>query len=284
MPRVTYRTRLQALKSNDNISDYDLNIVESLLTYYESKKCLTTGRAAWVQRLEERYDPAKLLEAKAANASLIDRLNTLKELVEPNSWSSGFVESLQKQALREAYMSPNQLTVLRKIESENTPEIKIIREQFAVDYRANKNGMRDDLIVLAHYYERGTDYFHNVSDTVLSDKNFVPSPEQYNKITKNKYAQRVLAAHHAEPKYSNGTWVQLRSTSPSRGRSWESKRLLVIKADAEPIVTSCKGAKRYHVLPVGAGRVEVVEERHIMKARKLTKHEVEERRNRRENR
>ena len=270
MARVTYGIRLKALKSNNSLSDYDLNLVESLLTYYESKRSLSAGRAAWVRRLEERYDPAKLLEAKAANVSMLARLNALKELVEPNSWSCGFVESLQRQATNDHYnMSPNQLATLRKIESENTPEIKLTREQFAVDYKANKNGMRDDLMVLAHYYERGTDYFHNVSETVLSDKDFVPSLAQYNKITQNKYAKRVLTAHHAEPKYSKGTWVQLRSTSPSRGRSWESKKLLVIKANAEPIVSSCKGAKRYHVLPVGAGQVEIVEERHIMKARKM---------------
>ena len=270
MPRVTYGTRLLALKSNNSLSEYDLNLVESLLCYYESKRSLSAGRAAWVQRLEERYDPVKLSEAEDANKSMLDRLNNLKELVEPNSWSSGFVESLQRQATSAHYhMSPNQLATLRKIESENTPEIKLTREQFAVDYRANKNGMRDDLMVLAHYYERGTNYFHNVSETVLSDKDFVPSFAQYNKITQNKYAKRVLTAHHAEPKYSKGTWVQLRSTSPNRGRSWESKKLLVIKADAEPIVSSCKGAKRYHVLPVGAGQVETVEERHIMKARKM---------------
>jgi hypothetical protein len=55
MPRRTYRHRLQDLIANPAISGRDLSFAQSLLSYYERKGSLTSGRAGWVRTLEDRW-------------------------------------------------------------------------------------------------------------------------------------------------------------------------------------------------------------------------------------
>jgi hypothetical protein len=45
--------------------------------------------------------------------------------------------------------------------------------------------------------------------------------------------------------------------------------MMVVATDAEPITSAARGAKVYKLLPVGKATTLMVEERHIMKARKL---------------
>ena len=45
--------------------------------------------------------------------------------------------------------------------------------------------------------------------------------------------------------------------------------MMVIEADASPITSAARGAKVYKLLPVGKATRLEVEERYIMKARKL---------------
>jgi len=47
--------------------------------------------------------------------------------------------------------------------------------------------------------------------------------------------------------------------------------LLVIAANAGPVTSAAKGSKVYKVLPVGCPETILIEERFIMKARKLGK-------------
>ena len=96
-------------------------------------------------------------------------------------------------------------------------------------------------------------------------------------MVKNKYAQKVLASHNAPAKYPAGSLVTFRANAPSNSRYLDGaylKRnvtLMVIEADAAPITSAARGAKVYKLLPVGKATTLMVEERHIMKARKLKK-------------
>jgi hypothetical protein len=45
--------------------------------------------------------------------------------------------------------------------------------------------------------------------------------------------------------------------------------MMVIAVDAAPVTSAARGAKKYKLLPVGKAETLIVEERHIMKARKL---------------
>ena len=87
----------------------------------------------------------------------------------------------------------------------------------------------------------------------------------------------MLASHHAPAKYEAGQLVTFRANAPTNSRYLDSailKRnvtMMVIEVDAAPITSAARGAKVYKLLPVGKATTLEVEERYIMKARKLKK-------------
>tara|TARA_R110001583_G_scaffold16046_1_gene65248 strand:- start:874 stop:1266 length:393 start_codon:yes stop_codon:yes gene_type:complete len=129
--------------------------------------------------------------------------------------------------------------------------------------------MRDKALIVARYYEH-TGYFGNLVTNLDEDPAYVPSEKQYRKMVENKYAQKVLACHHAAAKYAVGSFVALRS-----GASWADRQAtgnrpcVVIQANAAPITSAARGAKKYKVLPIGSAKPVIVEERHLKIARKL---------------
>ena len=81
--------------------------------------------------------------------------------------------------------------------------------------------------------------------------------------------------HHAPAKYEAGQLVTFRANAPTKTRYLDGgilKRnvtMMVIETDAAPITSAARGAKVYKLLPVGKATTLEVEERYIMKARKL---------------
>ena len=273
MPRSTYRDRLEALIANAAVSRRDRDFATSLLGYYERKGRLSAGRVKWVTTLEERYSPENLAASATKNAATLKRLSDLQAKTEDNSWASGFVESLTNQVTADRRLSERQIETLKKIESEHTPALLLERQGWVEAYK-NDPTLRERAVIVANYYKT-TGYFQSVVSPLLSDDTFVPTLSQYNKIVKNKYAQKVLAAHDAPAKYQDGALVQFRASAPWSSRSCDGTHLtrtcpmVVIAANVAPIISAARGAKVYRLLPVGKAVTIEVEERHIMKARKL---------------
>jgi hypothetical protein len=273
MPRRTYEHRLQELIDNPAVTAEDKNFTKSLLAHYNKNRSLTRGRAHWVVQLENKYEmlsPSAAEEYTIRNQQLTDRIQNISQRLkthDPDSWYDwdvGFIDSIGQQLKQGRRLSDSQIEVLNRIDLECSPEWLTTCRSFGEDYKANKDGLRDNAIVVANYYSGAGQFFHSLSSQILNDQTFVPKPAQYNKLVKNKYAQRVLNAHNAEPKYQIGMFVQLRSTYTA---GFGTKRLhMVVKANAGPIVSSCKGAKRYLILPVGDPTPFIIEERHIKKA------------------
>jgi hypothetical protein len=117
-------------------------------------------------------------------------------------------------------------------------------------------------IVLARYYS-STGYYSLAVH--LIDSGSMPTEKQYRKMSENKYAEKVWAAHCAEPKFKVGTMVALRA-----GRGYNSKACVVISTN-EAIISACKGAKRYKLLPIGASTCILMEERHLKAVREKKK-------------
>ena len=271
MPRRTYRDRLQDLIDNPAISGRDQEFAQSLLVYYQRKGSLTSGRVQWVKTLEERYSAENLVANAAKGASMLERLNAVCERTEPKSWGRGFINSLQGQIMAGRELSDKQIKTLEKIEAENSDEAIKARDTWKVDYIFENDPAwpaRHYKIaqVAAHYY-KGAGYFQTLAHSILHDGDFVPTIEQYNKITKNKYAVKVLAAHFANPKFAPGSLVQFGSTAPAHMRRLPP--CVVIKANAAPVQSAAKGAKIYSVLPMGSAKTLLCEERHLKKARKV---------------
>ena len=271
MARSTYGTRLEALIANPAISQRDKAFAESLLRFYTSKRRLTAGRARCVAQLEDRYSPEKLAAAMEKGAAMLERLNAVCERTEPKSWGRGFINSLQGQIMAGRELSEKQIKTLEKIEAENSDEAIKARDTWKVDYIFENDPAwpaRHYKIaqVAAHYY-KGAGYFQSLAHSILHDGDFVPTIEQYNKITKNKYAVKVMAAHFADPKFAPGSLVQFGSTAPAHMRRLPP--CVVIKANAAPVQSAAKGAKIYSVLPMGSAKTLLCEERHLKKARKV---------------
>ena len=275
MARPTYRTRLEVLINNPAISARDKDFAQSLLTYYERKGRLSAGRVKWVATLEDRYSPEKLLAAAEKHKTFLLRLELLSMRCEPSSWAAGYVESLISQVKGDRRLSDRQLEILKKIEAEHDDAALAERQKWIESYTNNPD-LRADAIVVANYY-MSTCYFKDTARDIINDDTFIPTYSQYNKMVKNKYAQKVLASHHAPAKYEAGQLVTFRANAPTNTRYLDGgilKRnvtMMVIETDAAPITSAARGAKVYKLLPVGKAATLEVEERYIMKARKLKK-------------
>ena len=273
MARPTYRTRLEVLINNPAISARDKDFAQSLLSYYERKGRLSAGRVKWVATLEDRYSPEKLLAAAEKHKTFLMRLDALSMRCEPSSWAAGYVESLTSQVKGDRRLSDRQLEILRKIEAEHDDAALAERQKWIESYTNNPD-LRADAIVVANYY-MSTGYFKDTARDIINDDTFIPTYSQYNKMVKNKYAQKVLASHHAPAKYEAGQLVTFRANAPTNSRYLDGgilKRnvtMMVIETDAAPITSAARGAKVYKLLPVGKAITLEVEERYIMKARKL---------------
>jgi hypothetical protein len=271
MARSTYGTRLEALIANPAISQRDKAFAESLHSFYTSKRRLTAGRARCVKQMEERYSPEKLAAALAKGGAMLERLNAVCERTEPKSWGRGFVNSLQGQIMAGRELSEKQIKTLEKIEAENSDDAIATRATWKQDYRAGVDadwGTAPVIVAqVAALYYKAAGYFQGLVSSILTDEGFVPTVEQYNKITKNKFAVKVLAAYFADPKFAPGSLVQFGATAPAHMRRLPP--CVVIKANAAPITSAAKGAKVYSVLPMGSAKTVFCEERHLKKARKV---------------
>jgi len=272
MARSTYGTRLEALIANPAISQRDKAFAESLHSFYASKRRLTAGRARCVKQLEDRYSPEKLAAAREKGAGMLERLNAVCERTEPKSWGRGFVNSLQGQIMAGRELSEKQIKTLEKIEAENSDEAIKARDTWKLDYRYEADpawsARHSKVAEVAARYYKAAGYFQGLVNSILTDDGFVPTVEQYNKITKNKFAVKVLTAHFADPKFAPGSLVQFGATAPSALRRIKVP-CVVISSNGGPIVSAAKGAKVYSVLPMGSAKTLLCEERHLKKARKV---------------
>jgi len=205
------------------------------------------------------------------NPNLGARLeNIIKENL--NTTTKEFVNSLLEFFNKNKGLTERQVFAFEKIESRWSPQEKIKFEQWKEEYLKNHS---KDAKILASYYFR-TGYFTDLSSKILEEEGFIPTHKAFNKMVKNKYAQKVLTAVRSEPKFAKNDKVQIRSTvGKSAGlRHLDSlrNRLCFILATDLPIVSATDGAKRYKVLPMGETHPVEIDERHLMKPNRKGKY------------
>ena len=198
---------------------------------------------------------------------LIDRItNALDTHTKHNTlsdWGVGFCESLLDQLDRGRRLSEKQVSTLAKIERKCTAEAIETSIHWGQIY---KEKHRADALVCATYY-KSAGYFVGLALRILEDDTFVPPRQAFEKMTGNKFAQKVLATSKATPKYPVGTDVEFRRPALGyRTRHLEGTPCLVVEVLSE-VASAANGAKQYSILPYGALKPLVVEERHIKKCR-----------------
>ena len=205
-----------------------------------------------------------------------ERLITLrKRISDPSSWDAGFIESLTKQVNQGYTLSPRQIEILEKIEGRYSDEAMEVLRSWNRNFTPD---MRERYEVCLQYYKRSS-YFKRQCEEYQaayeSGIKLIPSMNDYNKIVKNKYAEKVLTAHYADPLYPVGSMVTLRGKRfPNRYGAQPKPNYLVIKNNL-PIRNACKGAKIYQLLPVGSAELVHFEERQLKKHRASKKRSPE---------
>ncbi len=123
------------------------------------------------------------------------------------------------------------------------------------------------------YYE-AQGYFGNIFRKSI-DK---ITPDDWQRVSTNKYAVKIIDAFKAEPLFKVGELVSLRATRECTKQKHHVLRHIIpseidkvlILSNTEPIINARKGAKRYKVAPVGGKNVQPfwIEEAFMKKLRK----------------
>lgn len=201
--RTNWKTEFAALLANKRLTGRDRSFIESLHAHYSRGKAMTSGRKHHFFLVKERI--AQLdAGGVTGDATIEARCARMIERTPEKSWDRGFVESLQGQNANGRALSPKQLQILAKIEARFTDEAIAAARSFADDYSVIE---RTRMERMANYYS-GTQYFRDLTDRVLTDPEFIPTKKQYDAMTKNKYASKVIAGYATDPVYAVGATVQ----------------------------------------------------------------------------
>ena len=209
--------------------------------------------------------------------SLVDKANeennrfdfeAVLSLGELKPYQRTFVESLKSFYDAYGYLTSPQAQHWEKIAQEYSPKAIQARSTWDISYGS---AHRDTAIICAHYYTatlgEGAPYFTELAQRVLSEPDFIPSEKQWRAMCANKYAQRVLEATNAPPKYPLGTLVQFRQNERPlnvvTGDAFNGG--IVLDTDVLPVTRAAKGAKKYSILLMGATAPLIVEERRLKK-------------------
>ena len=196
--------------------------------------------------------------------NILDRIDKL--LGESlNSDTVSFLESIKDHWISRGYLTSGQQRSMEKIESRFSPQEKEKFEKWKEEYLKS---YKKEAKIVAHYYvEAG--YYVTSARKVLRDDSYIPTEKQYKRMVENKYAQKILTATYATPKFDIDQIVQIRSKVSSayewRNLKGYENRLAFVIANDLPIVNAVKGAKRYRILPMGSVELLEIDERFLMK-------------------
>ena len=266
MPRKTYADRFEAILAKDYLASRDRSFIESLYDYYKKKRSLTVGRRRILVELEEQY------AVRPKPVEGYEHLEDIKKNVDrapADEWTRKFMESIIDQVRTGRKLTENQERALKRISKAWTTERvdKLVAER--EDWEASWNEyMKARYATMVEYYSVNG-YYSRLVRAFQKNPEMIPIKEDYDKLTDNKYAVKILAGIESTPLYSPGSMVSFRSTCKGylKHKFGPAKMALVIKTDARSPVSACKGNKIYLLLAVGNSETFEVEERDIKKAR-----------------
>jgi len=268
--RTNWKRAFAELLANTALSAKDRATITSMHTHWAAGRSMTRGRKSFFYLIQERTERAAIALAERASGgatAMSLRLSALNDRIDqPSSWDAGFVESLMRQEAQGRNLSASQIETLEKVEARFTDEILAERAAWV---NGGYGETERECMLLALTYYATTQYFMGPRADFFQDDDYIPSYEVYDKIVNNKYAQKVVTAFHAEPKFAAGSMVQLRANTPTHrrrqtaGAHLRSNVVCIVISTSEPIISAAKGCKRYKVLPVGSAETFLVEERDL---------------------
>lgn len=201
------------------------------------------------------------MEILRANTALIERLLNDFDL---SPRARQFVLSLRSWRHANRVLTENQIRALNHIEKSYLNPERGPRGAWQQQWDARK---KEIATICAKYYAENPPYFNDLSHRILNEEFFVPTEIEFNKLTKNKYAKKVLSEHYSEPLHAETAMVCLRVPAIKRLDMPELRDtpLMILRTNAGPIIRAAAGSKRYLVLPITSDAPFLVEERDIKK-------------------
>jgi hypothetical protein len=235
--------------------------VESLQEQYTRKKTLSQGQRFALTRVEEQLASAPALDVD--KQSRLDNLISRAEKAQ-DPWAVNFITSIKGQLLMGKELSARQKEILVKVADRHSDKAQEQRESWDSNFTSE---MREMMEIAARYYLANPPYFKDLATKALEDDTFIPSERAYKKMVENKFAKKVIAASLAEPRYSVGSHVQLRSTA--QGHSFlRGLTAVVLKTDSKPVTSPARGSKVYSLLFFGKTEAVHIEERWLKKGKR----------------
>ena len=149
------------------------------------------------------------------DVKVLERIGKLREFDRLTQWESGFLESLAESFSKWKGLTPRQYEIFEKIEKKYTdPSAVKGWNQWAKEYDDEKRKLAK---IVAKYYvaenkRQGTGYWGDLPSKILNDDKFIPTRNQFDKMTGNNYAKRAIAAATEEAKFPVGCIARIRQS------------------------------------------------------------------------
>ena len=260
--RQTYPQRFEKVLSNPNITTRDKNFVQDIQKFYNKKSRLSSGQSKWFSKIEEKL--INIESGCKGDLQLNKELLKLKKLVQNNEFCRNFVESLTEQNNLGKQLSTKQLEVFAKIKNQYSEEAVEESKRWRDEYDDEKRKIAK---ICAEYYNRMGYYFKDLSHKILNQEDFIPSKKQWDKLTQNKYAQKVLKSSHLhESKYKVSETVYMRKTSQMYRAEFDKTPGFIVKENVCP-PEAVNGGRFYSVLFAGRSKTVNVAEKDLKKSK-----------------
>ena len=150
---------------------------------------------------------------KITDAKVLERIGKLREIDRITQWESGFLESLAESFNKWKGLTPRQYEIFEKIEKKHTdPSVVKDWNEWVKEYDDEK---RQVAKIVAKYYRatnqrNGTGYWGDLPSKIINDDEYIPTRNQFEKMTGNSYAKRAIAAATEDAKFPVGSIARIR--------------------------------------------------------------------------
>ena len=153
------------------------------------------------------------MRKKITDVKVLERIGKLREFDRLTNWESNFLESITESFSTYKGLTPRQYEIFEKIEKKYTdPSAVKGWNQWAKEYDDEKRKVAK---IVAKYYiaenkRQSTGYWGDLPSKILNDDKFIPTRNQFDKMTGNSYAKRAIAAATEDAKFPVGSIARIR--------------------------------------------------------------------------
>ena len=159
--------------------------------------------------IRSMYSPQEKIESPEV-LEILERLQGIVNSYYVNDYDRNAISDLKSFRLSKGYVTRNQFEFVKKLNERYDDEALVTADSFRSSFTEE---MRRKLDIVCEYYSH-TGYFNSIVSKWKQDKQgFIPTPEQYEKITENSYAKKLVEAHTSPFEFELGQLVSLRSTA-----------------------------------------------------------------------